>query len=406
MYGIFVCLSPNHISIVHPVALPAVYGHSSGALKAPFYDAFASFKTRNMFNTISRTGHTRKRRIESQIFSQQSVRELEGTTRVHHIDLVSQWDKLYSYVKRAESDGVREGFNYWSFDIIGDLAFGDPFGMILAAKDTARSAKSVNASLATFSTSSNTKKFAFEMEELPVTEIIGQRGELITMLGWLPKYVRPIILMMPGFRSNLQAIPKVAGSAVTAVAKRMNDLDAHADMLNRLLDARDENGEPMSPEELSSEASLIIVAGAITVANTSCAITYYLARDQRVQAKLQAELDDALKADDSIVAPHDAIKHLPYLDAVVNEGLRLDSPAPGSAYLRGENASEFYPERWVEASGDQKKAMLDAFVPFSIGPRACIGCNLASMQLHTVLATLFHRFNVVLESDDPVRSQV
>ncbi|PCH44234.1 cytochrome P450 monooxygenase pc-bph [Wolfiporia cocos MD-104 SS10] len=414
--GIFVRLSPNHISIAHPVALPAVYGHSSGALKAPFYDAFASFKTRNMFNTLSRTEHTRKRRIESQIFSQQSVRELEGTARVHHIDLVSQWDKLYSYVKRAESGAAREGFNYWSFDTIGDLAFGDPFGMILAAKDTARSAKSVKASLETFSTSSNTEKLAFETEELPVTKIMGQRGELVAMLGWLPEYVRPIILMMPGFRSNLQAIPKVAGLAVAAVAKRMNNPDARADMLNRLLDA----------------------PGAITVANTSCATTYYLARDQRVQAKLQTELDDALKAVDSVVAPHGAIKHLPYLDAVVNEGLRLHSPV-GAGLPRvvpeggmtvlghtfkegtwvsvptyhlhrdeniwGENASEFYPERWIEASGDQKKAMLDAFVPFSIGPRACIGRNLALMQLHIVLATLFHRFNVVLESDDPVRSQ-
>ncbi|PCH44249.1 cytochrome P450 monooxygenase [Wolfiporia cocos MD-104 SS10] len=458
-YGIFVRLSPNYVSIAHPVALPAVYGHSSGALKAPFYDALSGFKTRNMFNTLSRTEHARKRRIESHMFSPQSVRALEGIARMHHNDLVSQWDKLYSYVKRAESGAAREGslgecawkvkdgrvwldcmpwFNYWSFDTIGDLAFGAPFGMILAAKDTARVAKSVKASLATFGTPSQTGKFAFETEELPVIKIVGQRAELVAMFGWLPEYVWPIILMMPGFRGSRRAIPQVSGLAVAAVAKRMNNPDARADMLNKLLDARDENGEPMSPEELSSEAFLLIVAGSDTVSNTSCATTYYLARDQRVQAKLQAELDDALKAVDSVVAPHDAIKHLPYLDAVVNEGLRLHSavgaglprvvPEGGMTVLGhtfkegtwvsvpiyhlhrdeniwGENASVFYPERWIEASGDQKKAMLDAFVPFSIGPRACIGRNLALMQLHIVLATLFRRFNVVLESDDPLPVQ-
>ncbi|PCH44271.1 cytochrome P450 monooxygenase [Wolfiporia cocos MD-104 SS10] len=458
-YGIFVRLSPNYVSIAHPAALSAVYGHSSGATKAPYYEVFGDFRARNLFNILSRPEHARRRRLEAHMFSLQSVRALEINARVHHNNLVNQWERLYSYVKQAEKGGIREDklgasawrvedgrvwfdcmpwFSYWSFDTIGDLAFGSPFGMLSAASDTVRVAKSVKASLATFGTSSNAEEFGFETEEMAIEKVLNERGHLITILGWLPEYWRRIVQMLPAYRFGMEAAPKMAGLAVAAVGKRLNNPAAREDMLNRLLDARDENGKPMSPEELSAEAFVLIIAGADTTANTSCATTYYLARDQRVQAKLQAELDEALKSIDSAVAPYDAVKNLPYLDAVINEGLRLHAtigaglprvvPEGGLTVLGhtfkegtwvsvpvyhlhrdesiwGENASEFYPERWIEASGDRKKAMLDAFAPFSMGPRSCIGRNLALMQLHIVLSTLFHRFDFVLESDDPLPVQ-
>lgn len=41
-YGKFVRIAPNHISIADPAALNQVYGHSTGTLKADFYDAFVS----------------------------------------------------------------------------------------------------------------------------------------------------------------------------------------------------------------------------------------------------------------------------------------------------------------------------------------------------------------------------
>ena len=73
--------------------------------------------------------------------------------------------------------------------------------------------------------------------------------------------------------------------------------------------------------------------------SSSCAITYFLATHPEAQKKLQAELDEALgpcvcpnaglkasvdelKAD---VAPYDAVKALPYLEACIQEGLRIHS---------------------------------------------------------------------------------
>ena len=190
--------------------------------------------------------------------------------------------------------------------------------------------------------------------------------------------------------------------------------------------------------------------------STTCGTTYYVARDPRIQDKLQAELDAALAGMDSPVAPFEIVKDLPYLDAVINEGLRLHStigaglprevPAGGANILGhhlkagtivsvplyhlhrnesfwGPDAAEFRPERWIEASPERKKEMLDYFAPFSIGPRyertvsmcasiadtmrqyrACIGRSLAIMQLHIILATLFRRYDFALKSDAPVCS--
>ena len=138
------------------------------------------------------------------------------------------------------------------------------------------------------------------------------------------------------------------------------------------------------------------------IPSTTCATIYYLARDRRLQAKLQAELDEALACVDSDIAPYDAVKDLPFLDAVIHETQRLYStvgaglprevPVGGATVLGhhfkagttlsvplyrlhrdeaiwGPDATVYRPERWIEASAERKKVMMEAFAPFSIGPR-------------------------------------
>jgi benzoate 4-monooxygenase len=133
--------------------------------------------------------------------------------------------------------------------------------------------------------------------------------------------------------------------------------------------------------------------------SSSCAITYHLAASPSVQHKLQAELDTFLGSEDLAVSTYDQVKHLQYLDAVINEGLRIHStsalglprvvPAGGmevggrvyreGAVLSvpsytihrdvgvwGEDVETFRPERWSE----RDSAMIGkTFNPFSYGPR-------------------------------------
>lgn len=53
----------------------------------------------------------------------------------------------------------------------------------------------------------------------------------------------------------------------------------------------------------------------------------------------------------------------------------------------------FKPDRWLSTDG----SLHHAFVPFSVGPRKCIGMNLAELELRIWLAAFFKRFTVKLD---------
>jgi len=202
------------------------------------------------------------------------------------------------------------------------------------------------------------------------------------------------------------------------------------DLLSKLQAGKDDEGKPMGRLELTAEALTHLIAGSDTTSNSSCAITYYLALNPIAQSKLQDELDEALGADADPIASSEIVKRLPYLDAVINEALRLHSTSSmglprlvpeGGLHVSGKffpegtvlsvpsytihrdpeiwgnDVEAFRPERWFEQDqvGIQK-----TFNPFSYGPRVCVGKNLANMELQIFIATIFRRYTFVLESPE------
>lgn len=174
--------------------------------------------------------------------------------------------------------------------------------------------------------------------------------------------------------------------------------------------------------------------------SSSCAIIYYLARAPDIQDKLHKELDELLESD---VATAEQVKKLTYLQACINEGLRLHCTVgvglprvatengimisgnyfPGGTVVSspsytvhrdptvwGNDVEEYRPERWFECDS---AAVAKAFTPFSVGPRyvisvllyvysyhyrACIGRNLAVLELQIIIASILKRFHFVLEN--------
>lgn len=66
-----------------------------------------------------------------------------------------------------------------------------------------------------------------------------------------------------------------------------------------------------------------------------------------------------------------------------------------SKEIWGADADEFRPERWMALTERQKKA----FIPFSYGPRACIGRNVAEIEMAIIVSTIFRNFEFQLEHD-------
>ncbi|KAK0244643.1 cytochrome P450 monooxygenase [Armillaria nabsnona] len=439
-YGPFVRIAPNHISVALLDALPIVYGHGNGALKSPFYDAFVT-TSRGLFDTRDRQTHTRKRKIISHTFSQRSVLEFEPHVRRYIGQLLGQWDKLYDKALKDMSGEEGEGWtgrdgrlwldclpwaNYLAFDIIGDLAFGAPFGMIMAAKDSAQVPEDPNTVMGSYGKVG--AKYA--TKEIPAIKTLSGPSEtFLVTLGAVPGWWRPLLKRTPWFWQGGKDFHALMGMAIMAVSKRLEVPTDRNDMLSKLQAGKDEDGNPMCREELTAEALTLLVAGSDTTSNSICAIIYYVARTPSVQDKLHKELDEHL---DSDVATAERVKNISYLQAVINEGLRLHSTAalglprvapeggmmilgnyfPGGTIISvptytihrdpavfGDDVEEFRPERWFECDS---AGLSKAFNPFSVGPRACVGRNLANLELQIIVASILKRYHFVLENPDEV----
>lgn len=367
----------------------------------------------------------------SYIFSQKNVLEFEVNARMALTKLVEQWDRLCEGGKKDLSGNDGEGgwfgrdgrvwfdclpwYNYLAFDIIGDLAFGAPFGMLDAAKDVAP--------VAVPSPGSEMKTI-----HIPAVQILNSRGDYSASMGVLPSWLRPLIKHIPWYARGNQAVQHLAGIAIAAVEKRLADPVAgeRGDLLAKLQEGKDENGNPMDKGELTAEALTQLIAGSDTTSNSSCGITYYLSRHLEAQRKLQAELDGALGLDEGVVL-YETVKKLPYLEACINESLRLHSVSamglprvvpegglevcgeffkegtvisvPSYSIHRdpevwGDDVDSYRPERWSERDN---VAIQKTFNPFSFGPRGCVGKNLATLELFIIIATVFRRYEFVLE---------
>ncbi|KGO37620.1 Cytochrome P450, E-class, group I [Penicillium expansum] len=187
------------------------------------------------------------------------------------------------------------------------------------------------------------------------------------------------------------------------------------------------SGEGMTRGEMLNNASILVLAGSETSATTLCGMTYFLLRYPATYRRLVAEIRAAFAARDEITIV--SIGHLPYLNAVFQETLRLYPPVPthsqrvppqGGATVCGqwipENTSvgismmgacldpknfhrerEFCPERWLDDAPaefrDDKKAV---YQPWSMGTRNCLGRNLARAEIRLIMANLLWTFDLEL----------
>lgn len=273
---------------------------------------------------------------------------------------------------------------------------------------------------------------------VPAVDVLNRRGEVSSTLGLLPA-LRPVASYLPDpfFTKGVSAVKNLTGIAVAAVAARIDAAEKgretqhdRKDLLARLIQGKDASGHNMGREEVTAEALTQLIAGSDTISNTACAVFYWILHGERaapgtIISKLQNELDAAIP-NSTDVASYASVKHLPYLKQCIDEGMRLHSTSaiglprivvgetgvafddahfpPGTvlsvpsytihhlADIWGADVEEFKPNRWLSLTPRQKIA----FNPFSYGPRACVGQNVAIMELQIIIGTVFRRYNFAL----------
>uniref|UniRef100_A0A8C6SFI9 Cytochrome P450 n=1 Tax=Neogobius melanostomus TaxID=47308 RepID=A0A8C6SFI9_9GOBI len=192
------------------------------------------------------------------------------------------------------------------------------------------------------------------------------------------------------------------------------------------MDKRVGDGTSFSHEELLMSCFNLHSAGTDTTSNTLLTAFLYLMTKPHIQERCQQEIDQVLKGKD-FVAFEDR-HNMPYVQAVVHESQRIANTVPLSVFhattrdteLMGysipkgtiviPNLSsalneegqwkfphEFNPENFLNHKGEFVKP--DAFLPFSAGPRVCLGEGLARMELFLIMVTLLRKFRFIWPED-------
>ncbi|MFD7668747.1 cytochrome P450 [Streptomyces sp. NPDC059788] len=220
--------------------------------------------------------------------------------------------------------------------------------------------------------------------------------------GWVRTWAdrSPLALRLPFLPTTraAKAADAVDDILFGEIARRRDEADEKAtDVLGRLLRARDDQGRPLSDQEIRDEMLTLLEAGLETTATGLSWTFERLMRNPRVLARLQEEME---RGEEEV-----------YLDAVVKEALRsrpvifglgrlLTKPLRLDAYevpagwvaipmfsliLQDREAypdpGEFRPERFL---GENTKPAQKSFLPFGGGRRYCVGAQLATMEMKVI----------------------
>jgi cytochrome P450 len=201
-----------------------------------------------------------------------------------------------------------------------------------------------------------------------------------------------------------RALDRLDEAIYAELARRrvQQNLAERTDILSLLMQARDEDGQPMTDDELRDELVTLLLAGHETTATSVAWAIERLVRHPEKLARLVAEIDAGVEQGGER-----------YANAVVNETLRVRPVVPvvarvlteelelcgyrmpagtrvmPSIYLTNRNArvyedpAEFRPERFLEDAPDTF-----AWIPFGGGIRRCIGASFAQLEMKLMLRTM------------------
>ncbi|KAI9375059.1 cytochrome P450 [Aspergillus egyptiacus] len=383
-YGDVVRIAPDELSFSDGDAWKPIYGtrvgHGQKEKDFRFYPPSAGGAASIVVSNDAE--HSRFRRLMS-LF-------IKG-----YVDLLMQRLRENCAAGTVAVDLVK-WYNFTTFDIVGDLAFGEPFDCLKNSQ-------------------------YHQWVSIQLSQV--REGTYANVARRLPGSMALLKLITP---KHIIAARKTHLDLTTEkVHARLDKTNERPDFFSNILKhANTEKG--FSFQELVTNGSVLITAGSETTATLLAGVTYLLLRSPRVLSKLQAEIRSAFSDEAEITL--ESCNKLEYCLSVLTEALRLYPPVgpglprvvdaqgdmiaghwvPGgtvvsisqlAANYSSENFTDpeqFIPERHLgdpRFANDSKTAMQ----PFSYGPRNCIGRNLAYVEMRLILARMVFNFDMELD---------
>ncbi|KAK1144084.1 hypothetical protein N8T08_005746 [Aspergillus melleus] len=383
-YGPIVRIGPTDLSIAHPSAVDIVHGFGTQCTKGPWYDVYRPMVSLHIYR--SKVKHDQRRRVWSTAFGDRALRGYELRLHKYRKQLLDQ-----IVARQGQPMSVTKWFYSYSFDVLGDLAFGKSFNMLEIGR-----------------------------EHWAVTMI----NEGVQALGFnLPTWLFRLLVNVPGLARGWRRLFHFAEQQMREQIKA----EVEFQTIGSALAAPLKGHEPRQADLdlLRGDGQLIMVAGSETTAVVLSLVIYELARHPEQLEKLRQELVPYVSDPGEEILNSD-IQHLEHLNAVIMDVLRLYPPVPtqmqhktpsegisvegvhipgntliwtplytiGHSEAAYQEPSKFIPERWTicrEMVRDKT-----AFAPFSTGTFNCIGKPLALLNIRTTIAKIISSFDFAL----------
>ncbi|KAI9276737.1 cytochrome P450 [Phascolomyces articulosus] len=410
-YGNVVRLGPSTIGIADKNMLKQILS-TDDFPKGPAYQR-TQVGGVNVGNADDRDFHKQRRRVISPAFSVKFVDSLERYMITSAGTLMKSVDQSIAQTQRNDGYGKVDMWillKRFALEIIGESLFGGQ-----TYRELENDSHTVNAST---------------------------NGGMIGPLNYIAN--SPILgvlkLLLP-FTGISEAYANSSQFRDKVILKRLQGGEnaRREDILQVLIDTQNErNPEDRLPiDAVVGETMLFWTIGTETISYVAGFAIIELLKNPQVFATLREELDncfitskkESLKNGGNTLFEHEQIKHLPYLNAVIDETLRIHSGAtegleritdkdtvlgdrlfvPKGTILNCNmfyvqlnpdywpEPTKFIPERWLPDSNIP--ADQEAFFPFSIGSRNCIAKQFAMQALRLAVANLikFYDFEGIPE---------
>ncbi|KAM0169945.1 hypothetical protein ACHAPF_009504 [Botrytis cinerea] len=242
-----------------------------------------------------RVKHDKRRKVWDRGFSAKALRNYEGRVTRYADELVSQIDSF-----GGKAINATHWFKAYAFDVIGDLAFGKSFDMLQTGEQV---------------------HFALK--------ILQEGMEPLGFLTPVP-WVFPILINIPGAMDGFNRFISYCAEHIDI--RRANEPSV-PDIMTWLIDAEENDPDPIHRDTswLHGDSRLAIIAGSDTTSATLTYLFYHLCLEPHHVTKLREELEPIFTPG----SPNECrdIQDAPYLNAAINETLRLHPPVP-SGLLR------------------------------------------------------------------------
>ncbi|KAM7192326.1 Cytochrome P450 [Naviculisporaceae sp. PSN 640] len=416
-YGPIARIGPTEVVTSDPYLIRHMTNVRSNYQRSEWYYGMRFDPTKdNVLSTRDDAAHNRLRAKMAAGYSGKEVDNLESTIDRNLLSLIRLLETRYISSNKP-FDFARKA-QFFTLDAISDISYGRPFGYL----------------------ANDTDMFNYiGMTEAQLPTIM-----LTSVYPWLVDLLSsPLLNRFVPSDKDLLGLGRITGIVKQIVAERFGpEKKVARDMLGSFI------AHGLTQEEAESEVIMQIMAGSDTTATAIRATILHVVTNPRVLRKIHEELEDkgytaTSPSPDRIISSSESAERLPYMQAVIKEGLRIHPPVPaltskevppegdtwkgvflpggtkvgscGLGVMRnrevwGDDAAEFRPERWLEVvereEWDKLREMEQTLdLVFSSGRWQCLGKVVAWMELNKVFVELLGRFDfVVMDPANPWKS--